>query len=147
MLTPGLPAQLLCALWHWVATSAMETAKSLTHPSPPPPSGLLLKLPFLDAPPDSQCYEDQIYWEVRQSGRPSGPQGPVALPCLTSYDPACLFPSSPPHSPLGCTPELWHPATWSYPFTQSPTPALQVPGEHEDEAQGPLRQEEPDTQA
>ncbi|XP_047414814.1 ammonium transporter Rh type B isoform X2 [Sciurus carolinensis] len=26
--------------------------------------GLLLKLPCLDAPPDSQCYEDQIYWEV-----------------------------------------------------------------------------------
>ncbi|XP_028358696.1 ammonium transporter Rh type B isoform X1 [Phyllostomus discolor] len=47
--------------------------------------GLLLKLPCLDAPPDSQCYEDQIYWEV--------------------------------------------------------------PGEHEDEAQGPLRQEELDTQA
>uniref|UniRef100_A0A0P6JW50 Ammonium transporter Rh type B n=1 Tax=Heterocephalus glaber TaxID=10181 RepID=A0A0P6JW50_HETGA len=26
--------------------------------------GLLLRLPFLDSPPDSQCYEDQIYWEV-----------------------------------------------------------------------------------
>ncbi|XP_005411732.1 PREDICTED: ammonium transporter Rh type B isoform X1 [Chinchilla lanigera] len=26
--------------------------------------GLLLKLPILDSPPDSQCYEDQIYWEV-----------------------------------------------------------------------------------
>ncbi|XP_049490751.1 ammonium transporter Rh type B [Panthera uncia] len=26
--------------------------------------GLLLRLPFLDPPPDSQCYEDQIYWEV-----------------------------------------------------------------------------------
>lgn len=26
--------------------------------------GLLLKLPFLDAPPDSQCYEDQMCWEV-----------------------------------------------------------------------------------
>ncbi|XP_040608418.1 ammonium transporter Rh type B isoform X2 [Mesocricetus auratus] len=26
--------------------------------------GLLLKLPFLDSPPDSQCFEDQIYWEV-----------------------------------------------------------------------------------
>ncbi|KAK2507582.1 hypothetical protein MC885_021493 [Smutsia gigantea] len=48
-------------------------------------AGLLLRLPFLDAPADSQCYEDQIYWEV--------------------------------------------------------------PGEHEDEAQGPLRTEEPDTQA
>ncbi|KAM5200863.1 ammonium transporter Rh type B isoform 2-T3 [Hipposideros larvatus] len=47
--------------------------------------GLLLKLPFLDAPPESKCYEDQLYWEV--------------------------------------------------------------PGEHEDEAQGPLRVEEPDTQA
>ncbi|XP_011768121.2 TSSK6-activating co-chaperone protein isoform X1 [Macaca nemestrina] len=47
--------------------------------------GLLLKLPFLDSPPDSQCYEDQVHW--------------------------------------------------------------QVPGEHEDEAQGPLRVEEADTQA
>ncbi|KAM7054356.1 ammonium transporter Rh type B [Molossus nigricans] len=47
--------------------------------------GLLLRLPCLDAPPDSQCYEDQIYWEV--------------------------------------------------------------PGENEDEAQGPLREEERDTQA
>ncbi|XP_035134943.3 ammonium transporter Rh type B [Callithrix jacchus] len=26
--------------------------------------GLLLKLPFLDSPPDSQCYEDQVHWEV-----------------------------------------------------------------------------------
>lgn len=26
--------------------------------------GLLLKLPFLDSPPDSQCFEDQVYWEV-----------------------------------------------------------------------------------
>ncbi|XP_020025430.2 ammonium transporter Rh type B [Castor canadensis] len=26
--------------------------------------GLLLRLPCLDSPPDSQCYEDQIYWEV-----------------------------------------------------------------------------------
>uniref|UniRef100_A0A667IEF2 Ammonium transporter Rh type B n=1 Tax=Lynx canadensis TaxID=61383 RepID=A0A667IEF2_LYNCA len=26
--------------------------------------GLLLRLPFLDPPPDSQCYEDRIYWEV-----------------------------------------------------------------------------------
>lgn len=26
--------------------------------------GLLLKLPFLDAPPDPQCYEDQTCWEV-----------------------------------------------------------------------------------
>ncbi|XP_044800174.2 ammonium transporter Rh type B isoform X4 [Bubalus bubalis] len=26
--------------------------------------GLLLRLPILDSPPDSQCYEDQIYWEV-----------------------------------------------------------------------------------
>ncbi|XP_032461665.1 ammonium transporter Rh type B isoform X3 [Phocoena sinus] len=47
--------------------------------------GLLLRLPFLDAPPDSQCYEDQVYWEV--------------------------------------------------------------PGEHEDLAQGPLRAEELETQA
>ncbi|XP_004388537.1 ammonium transporter Rh type B [Trichechus manatus latirostris] len=47
--------------------------------------GLLLKLPCLDSPPDSQCFEDQVYWEV--------------------------------------------------------------PGEHEEEAQGPLRTEEPDTQA
>ncbi|XP_023617298.1 ammonium transporter Rh type B [Myotis lucifugus] len=47
--------------------------------------GCLLKLPFLDGPPDSQCFEDRIYWEV--------------------------------------------------------------PGEHEDEAQGPLREEELDTQA
>ncbi|XP_006736793.1 ammonium transporter Rh type B isoform X1 [Leptonychotes weddellii] len=47
--------------------------------------GLLLRLPFLGSPPDPQCYEDQVYWEV--------------------------------------------------------------PGEHEDEAQGPLRAEEPDTRA
>ncbi|XP_017708037.1 PREDICTED: ammonium transporter Rh type B isoform X2 [Rhinopithecus bieti] len=47
--------------------------------------GLLLKLPFLDSPLDSQCYEDQVHW--------------------------------------------------------------QVPGEHEDEAQRPLRVEEADTQA
>ncbi|XP_003259499.2 ammonium transporter Rh type B isoform X1 [Nomascus leucogenys] len=47
--------------------------------------GLLLKLPFLDCPPDSQCYEDQVHW--------------------------------------------------------------QVPGEHEDKAQRPLRVEEADTQA
>uniref|UniRef100_A0A8C8ZCJ8 Ammonium transporter Rh type B n=1 Tax=Prolemur simus TaxID=1328070 RepID=A0A8C8ZCJ8_PROSS len=47
--------------------------------------GLLLKLPCLDYPSDSQCYEDQVYWEV--------------------------------------------------------------PGEHEDTAQEPLRVEEPDTQA
>ncbi|XP_036609717.1 ammonium transporter Rh type B isoform X3 [Trichosurus vulpecula] len=26
--------------------------------------GLLLRLPCLSSPPDSQCYEDQIYWEV-----------------------------------------------------------------------------------
>ncbi|XP_070323609.1 ammonium transporter Rh type B isoform X3 [Odocoileus virginianus] len=26
--------------------------------------GLLLRLPILDSPPDAQCYEDQIYWEV-----------------------------------------------------------------------------------
>ncbi|XP_047560574.1 ammonium transporter Rh type B [Lutra lutra] len=26
--------------------------------------GLLLKLPFLSSPADSQCYEDQVYWEV-----------------------------------------------------------------------------------
>ncbi|XP_017365498.1 ammonium transporter Rh type B isoform X1 [Cebus imitator] len=26
--------------------------------------GLLLKLPFLDSPEDSQCYEDQVHWEV-----------------------------------------------------------------------------------
>uniref|UniRef100_H2N5D6 Ammonium transporter Rh type B n=1 Tax=Pongo abelii TaxID=9601 RepID=H2N5D6_PONAB len=26
--------------------------------------GLLLKLPFLDSPPDSQCYEDQVHWQV-----------------------------------------------------------------------------------
>lgn len=26
--------------------------------------GFLLRLPFLDSPPDSQCYEDQMYWEV-----------------------------------------------------------------------------------
>eukprot|EP00074_Homo_sapiens_P062318 XP_011508102.1 ammonium transporter Rh type B isoform X4 [Homo sapiens] len=47
--------------------------------------GLLLKLPFLDSPPDSQHYEDQVHW--------------------------------------------------------------QVPGEHEDKAQRPLRVEEADTQA
>ncbi|XP_027466625.2 ammonium transporter Rh type B isoform X1 [Zalophus californianus] len=47
--------------------------------------GLLLRLPFLGSPPDPQCYEDQVYWEV--------------------------------------------------------------PGEPEDEAQGPLRAEEPDTRA
>ncbi|XP_075396509.1 ammonium transporter Rh type B isoform X2 [Tenrec ecaudatus] len=47
--------------------------------------GLLLKLPFLDSPSDSQCFDDQLYWEV--------------------------------------------------------------PGEDEDEAHGPLRTEEPDTQA
>ncbi|XP_004714766.1 ammonium transporter Rh type B [Echinops telfairi] len=47
--------------------------------------GLLLKLPFLDSPSDSQCFDDQLYWEV--------------------------------------------------------------PEEHEDEAHGPLRTEEPDTQA
>ncbi|XP_032116530.1 ammonium transporter Rh type B isoform X1 [Sapajus apella] len=47
--------------------------------------GLLLKLPFLDSPADSQCYEDQVHWEV--------------------------------------------------------------PGEHEEKAQRPLRMEEADTQA
>lgn len=26
--------------------------------------GLLLRLPFLDSPPDAQCFEDQVYWEV-----------------------------------------------------------------------------------
>nr|Q8WMW0.1 RecName: Full=Ammonium transporter Rh type B; AltName: Full=Rhesus blood group family type B glycoprotein; Short=Rh family type B glycoprotein; Short=Rh type B glycoprotein [Pongo pygmaeus]AAK16204.1 Rh type B glycoprotein [Pongo pygmaeus] len=62
--------------------------------------GLLLKLPFLDSPPDSQCYEDQVHW-----------QAPGAT-----------------LSPL-------------------PTPAFQVPGEHEDKAQRPLRVEEADTQA
>ncbi|KAB0390297.1 hypothetical protein E2I00_002812 [Balaenoptera physalus] len=65
--------------------------------------GLLLRLPFLDSPPDSQCYEDQIYWEVR--------------------------------------------SPWSCPFTCSSILALQVPGEHEDLAQGPLRAEEPETRA
>ncbi|XP_075396508.1 ammonium transporter Rh type B isoform X1 [Tenrec ecaudatus] len=59
--------------------------------------GLLLKLPFLDSPSDSQCFDDQLYWE------------------------------SPPH---------WHCHL-----------AFQVPGEDEDEAHGPLRTEEPDTQA
>lgn len=48
-------------------------------------SGLLLRLPLLGAPPDSQCFEDQVYWEV--------------------------------------------------------------PGESEEEAQGPLRTQQPDTQA
>ncbi|XP_055995118.1 ammonium transporter Rh type B [Sorex fumeus] len=48
-------------------------------------AGFLLQLPFLGSPPDSQCYDDQVYWEV--------------------------------------------------------------PGEHEDEAQGRLRTEEPDTRA
>ncbi|XP_044122515.1 ammonium transporter Rh type B isoform X4 [Neovison vison] len=47
--------------------------------------GLLLKLPFLGSPADSQCYEDQVYWKV--------------------------------------------------------------PGEQEEEAQGPLRAEEPDSRA
>ncbi|XP_025770950.1 ammonium transporter Rh type B-like [Puma concolor] len=31
--------------------------------------GLLLRLPFLDPPPDSQCYEDQIYWEASGGSR------------------------------------------------------------------------------
>lgn len=28
-------------------------------------SGLILKLPFLGQPPDQNCYDDSIYWEVR----------------------------------------------------------------------------------
>lgn len=75
-LTPGLPAP-LCPV-------ALGVAESLTHPPPShPPPGLLLRLPFLDAPPDSQCYEDQMYWEVRPRCSPSGPQGPSSsLPHL-----------------------------------------------------------------
>ena len=55
-----------------MAISPMGVAKSLTH-DPLLPPGLLLRLPFLDSPPDSQCYEDQIYWEVRCDCSPSGP--------------------------------------------------------------------------
>ncbi|XP_077647464.1 ammonium transporter Rh type B isoform X1 [Urocitellus parryii] len=62
--------------------------------------GLLLRLPCLDAPPDSQCFEDQIYWEVS-----------------------------------------------SLELSRGPLPAFQVPGEYENEAQGPLTVEEPDTRA
>ncbi|XP_067584292.1 ammonium transporter Rh type B isoform X2 [Pseudorca crassidens] len=113
--------------------------------------GLLLRLPFLDSPPDSQCYEDQVYWEVRCGCSPSGPWGSLtlqpSLPCRTSSDPTCLFPSSLVSSPLGSLPELWSPAPWSCPFTCSSILALQVPGEHEDLAQGPLRAEELETRA
>lgn len=42
-------------------------------PTPTPQPGLLLKLPFLGSPADSQCYEDQVYWKVRCL-RPLGPE-------------------------------------------------------------------------
>uniref|UniRef100_A0A8D0GA81 Rh family B glycoprotein n=1 Tax=Sphenodon punctatus TaxID=8508 RepID=A0A8D0GA81_SPHPU len=38
---------------------------------PPPvyfPPGGILKMSFLASPPDTQCFEDQIYWEVRAKG-------------------------------------------------------------------------------
>ncbi|KAG8520017.1 Ammonium transporter Rh type B [Galemys pyrenaicus] len=88
--------------------------------------GLLLKLPFLGSPPDSQCYEDQIYWEV------SGTCVPSSLGALPSL---CLLPPLPAHTSLERPPSL------------DATLAFQVPGEHEDETQGPLRAEEPDTRA
>ncbi|XP_048212722.1 ammonium transporter Rh type B [Perognathus longimembris pacificus] len=40
--------------------------------------GLLLKLPCMDSPPDSQCYEDQIYWEVPGEHEPEA-QTPLNL--------------------------------------------------------------------
>ena len=78
------------------------------HTCPLLPPGLLLRLPILDSPPDAQCYEDQIYWEV-SCRLPSG-RCPLALkrplPCLASSGPSCLFPSSPAPllwgSPLSC---------------------------------------------
>lgn len=75
--------------------------------------------------------------------RPIGPCHPPALPSLSHL----LFPSLPAPSPLGIAPEQWSPATLEQPFTCSSIPALQVPEEHADLAQGSLRPEEPDTQA
>ncbi|GAB1287697.1 Ammonium transporter Rh type B [Apodemus speciosus] len=40
--------------------------------------GLLVKLPFLDSPPDSQCFEDQVYWEV-----PEEPEAETQRPLRT----------------------------------------------------------------
>ncbi|XP_059992157.1 ammonium transporter Rh type B isoform X5 [Lagenorhynchus albirostris] len=47
--------------------------------------GLLLRLPFLDSPPDSQCYEDQVYWEdiCRWSPEEVGPEMPALKGALS----------------------------------------------------------------
>lgn len=124
-LTPPSPSEPCGAGWQ-----PPPWGQQKHHTCPPlPPPGFLLRLSFLGSPPDSQCYEDQIYWKVRCSCSPSGPQGPLPSappfpPVSTSYPPPCLFPSLPARSPLEYTLELWSPAPWSCPFTCSCTPAL-----------------------
>ena len=89
------------------------------HTCPLLPPGLLLRLPILDSPPDAQCYEDQIYWEV-SCRRPlsSRPQTPPSLPrLLWSKLPLPFLPCS---SPLGFTLKLWSPSSDPSPAPPSP---------------------------
>lgn len=145
LLTPGLPTPLcLVALGGSLPygdskkphTSSPTTTRAPTEAAL---SGCPPRLSVLRGP-------DLLGGKTKlQPLRPTGPCHPPLSHFLRSNLPPlpCLLI----HSSLGYTPELWHSATWSNPFTCPPTPALQVPGEHEDEAQGPLREEERDTQA
>lgn len=72
----------------------------------------------------------------------AAPQTQALPPGLTSMVPAASFLPA-----RSFRPQLWSSAPRGYPLTCSPTPALQVPGEQVEEAQGPLRAEEPDSQA
>uniref|UniRef100_A0A8D0GGX6 Rh family B glycoprotein n=1 Tax=Sphenodon punctatus TaxID=8508 RepID=A0A8D0GGX6_SPHPU len=64
---PGVLGALLGALVAGLATQD-PLPKGGTLFIPPPvyfPPGGILKMSFLASPPDTQCFEDQIYWEVR----------------------------------------------------------------------------------
>lgn len=101
--------------WHRLGSTMLSSSLSTCGPRWPPPPwagtegpytafsmplGLLLKLPFLDSPPDSQCFEDQVYWEVRDTFRSLSPEWPLTLPlCYLAlpWATTCLFP---PQAPL-----------------------------------------------
>lgn len=53
-----------------MVTSLLSRDRGTLHIPPYGQLGLLLRLPFLDSPPDSQCFEDQISWEVRHGYGP-----------------------------------------------------------------------------
>uniref|UniRef100_A0A8D0GF21 Rh family B glycoprotein n=1 Tax=Sphenodon punctatus TaxID=8508 RepID=A0A8D0GF21_SPHPU len=62
----GLPGVLGALLGALVAGLPLPKGGTLFIPPPVyfPPGGIL-KMSFLASPPDTQCFEDQIYWEVR----------------------------------------------------------------------------------